>query len=66
MTKDTLTIRTGYSWHTNQRGLTVDNLQMYELVKPNGIAINVTESSDLSLFIALKVRAFSIMVQYLH
>lgn len=60
--RNTLTIWTGYSWHTNQRGLTDDNVQVFELVKLNGIAINVTESSNPDLFFALKVRALLIMV----
>jgi len=48
------TLGGGYSWHTNQRGLTIDNVEAYELVKPDGVAINVTESSDPDLFVALK------------
>jgi len=40
---------------TNQHGLTVDTLTSFELVKPDGSVITVTESSDSELFWALKV-----------
>lgn len=36
---DGLTISTGYSWLTNQHGLTVDTVQTFELVMANGTAI---------------------------
>ncbi|KAL4072441.1 hypothetical protein V8B97DRAFT_364045 [Scleroderma yunnanense] len=35
-------------------GLTIDTVQAYELVSPNGEVVNVTESSDPDLFFALK------------
>ncbi|KAF8188711.1 FAD dependent oxidoreductase [Pholiota molesta] len=44
----------GYSWKTNQYGLTVDTVTAYELVKPNGNVVTVTESSDPALFNGLK------------
>ncbi|KAL0071222.1 hypothetical protein AAF712_001788 [Marasmius tenuissimus] len=44
----------GYSWHSNQYGLTVDNIVTFELVKPDGSIVTVTESSDADLFFALK------------
>ncbi|KAG6334915.1 hypothetical protein ID866_4176 [Astraeus odoratus] len=44
----------GYSWLTNQYGLTIDTIQAYELVLPNGSVVNVTQSSDPDLFFALK------------
>lgn len=46
----------GYSWLTSQYGLTIDTVQAFELVLPNGTVSNVTESSDPDLFFALKVR----------
>ena len=44
----------GYSFLSNQYGLTVDTVRAYELVLPNGTVTNVTES-DSDLFWALKV-----------
>ncbi|ESK94352.1 hypothetical protein Moror_8217 [Moniliophthora roreri MCA 2997] len=44
----------GYSWLTNQHGLTADTAVEFELVKPDGTVVNVTESSDADLFWALK------------
>ncbi|TEB23056.1 FAD-binding domain-containing protein [Coprinellus micaceus] len=44
----------GYSWHTNQYGLTIDTVEAFELVKPNGEAVEVTHESDPELFFALK------------
>ncbi|PFH46241.1 hypothetical protein AMATHDRAFT_77754 [Amanita thiersii Skay4041] len=44
----------GYTWHTNQRGLAVDTILKYELVKPNGEVVTVTEASDAELFFGLK------------
>ncbi|KAJ6533798.1 FAD dependent oxidoreductase [Mycena vulgaris] len=48
------TLGGGYSWKTNQFGLTVDNVVAYELVKPNGHIVNVTASSEPDLFFGLK------------
>lgn len=45
----------GYSWKSNQYGLTVDTIQAYELVLPNGTVTTVTSDND-DLFWALKVR----------
>lgn len=45
----------GYSWKSNQYGLTIDTVTAFELVKPNGQVINVTEASDPNLFFGLKV-----------
>ena len=47
--------RKGYSWKTNQNGLTIDMVTAYELVKPNGTIVQVTQKSDAELFFALKV-----------
>ena len=44
----------GYSWLTNQHGLTVDNIVGYELVLPNG-TVTTVDSSVPDLFFALKV-----------
>lgn len=48
------TLGGGYSWKTNQYGLTVDSVTAYELVKPNGNVVTVTEASDAELFFGLK------------
>ncbi|KAF8959330.1 hypothetical protein BDZ97DRAFT_2043879 [Flammula alnicola] len=44
----------GYSWKTNQHGLTIDTVTAYELVKPNGDVVTVTKASDSELFFGLK------------
>ncbi|KAK2462598.1 hypothetical protein APHAL10511_005331 [Amanita phalloides] len=44
----------GYSWKTNAYGLGVDNIVAYELAKPDGNIVRVTESSDPDLFFGLK------------
>ncbi|CCM00866.1 uncharacterized protein FIBRA_02912 [Fibroporia radiculosa] len=49
-----LTLGGGYSWLTNQYGLTLDNVQAYQLVLPNSSVINVTEASNPDLFFGLK------------
>lgn len=43
----------GYSWLTNERGLTVDNIVSYQLVLPNGTVTTVDENVP-DLFFALK------------
>lgn len=45
----------GYSWKTNQHGLTIDTVTEYELVLPNGTVKHVTEK-DEDLWFALRVR----------
>lgn len=45
----------GYSWKTNQYGLAVDTVVAFELVKPNGEVVKVTESSEPDLFFGLRV-----------
>ena len=45
----------GYSWKTNQVGLAIDTIVAYELVKPSGEVVKVTEKSDSELFFGLKV-----------
>jgi len=46
----------GYSWKTNEYGLTVDTVTEFHLVSPNGTQMVVTES-DKDLWFALKVWA---------
>ncbi|OSX60836.1 hypothetical protein POSPLADRAFT_1182032 [Postia placenta MAD-698-R-SB12] len=48
------TLGGGYSWLTNQYGLTLDNVRTFELALPNGTVTNVTESSNPDLFFGLK------------
>jgi hypothetical protein len=48
----------GYSWKTNQYGLALDTVTAFELVKPDGDAVRVTQNSDAELFFGLKVNAF--------
>ncbi|KAJ2917514.1 hypothetical protein MD484_g2939, partial [Candolleomyces efflorescens] len=48
------TLGGGFSWKTNQYGLTVDTVEAYELVKPDGTVSTVTEGSDSELFFGLK------------
>jgi FAD/FMN-containing dehydrogenase len=50
----------GYSYKTNQYGLTVDNVAGYELVLPNGTVIDVT-SNDEDIWFGLRVSG---QVQY--
>ena len=45
----------GYSWKTNQHGLGFESVVAYELVKPDGQVVKVTEQSDAQLFFGLKV-----------
>lgn len=47
----------GYSWLTNQHGLTVDTIVAFELVLPDGTVTEVTQTSNPDLFFALKVRS---------
>ncbi|KAJ3746735.1 FAD-binding domain-containing protein [Lentinula detonsa] len=48
------TLGGGYSWKTNQYGLTIDTVTAFELVKPDGTVANVTQESDPDLFFAMK------------
>ncbi|KAK1236306.1 hypothetical protein PQX77_000468 [Marasmius sp. AFHP31] len=48
------TLGGGYSWLSNQHGLTVDTITAFELVKPDGTVVSVTEDSDADLFFSLK------------
>ncbi|KAF8260168.1 FAD-binding domain-containing protein [Lactarius quietus] len=49
------TLGGGYSYKTNQYGLTIDTVTAFELVLPNGHVKNVTEK-DEDLWFALRVR----------
>ncbi|KAI0293619.1 FAD-binding domain-containing protein [Multifurca ochricompacta] len=55
----------GYSWKTNQYGLTVDTVTAFELVLPNGNIKKVTEE-DKDLFFALKggLNNYGIVTKY--
>ncbi|KAN0133064.1 FAD-binding domain containing protein [Lactarius tabidus] len=48
-----LTLGGGYSFMSNQYGLSIDNMAAYELVLPNGTVTNVTESNE-DLWFALR------------
>ncbi|EIW53224.1 FAD-binding domain-containing protein [Trametes versicolor FP-101664 SS1] len=48
------TLGGGYSWKTNQHGLTIDNLTGFELVLPNGTVTTVTQNTYPDLFFGLK------------
>ncbi|KAG6863782.1 hypothetical protein C0991_003247, partial [Blastosporella zonata] len=48
------TLGGGYSWLTNQHGLTIDTVVEYEFVKPIGDIVTVTKASDPELFFGLK------------
>ncbi|KAJ7107011.1 FAD-binding domain-containing protein [Mycena epipterygia] len=60
------TLGGGYSWKTNQFGLTVDTVMAYELVKPNGQIVSVTATSDPDIFFGLKggLNNFGIVTQF--
>jgi FAD/FMN-containing dehydrogenase len=44
----------GYSYHSSQYGLSLDNVAGFELVLPNGKIINVTSKDD-DLWFGLRV-----------
>ncbi|KAI0293620.1 FAD-binding domain-containing protein [Multifurca ochricompacta] len=48
-----VTLGGGYSWKTNQYGLTIDTVTQYELVLPNG-DVKVVTNADDDLWFALK------------
>ncbi|OCB87794.1 FAD-binding domain-containing protein [Sanghuangporus baumii] len=49
-----LSLGGGYSWKTNQYGLTIDTIVAHELVLPTGEQVHVTNSSYPDLFFALR------------
>ena len=46
----------GYSWLSNQYGLSIDNVLAFELVLPTGEVETITETSNADLWFALRVR----------
>lgn len=44
----------GFSWITDEHGLTVDNIVSYDIILPNGTFTTATNSSQPDLFFALK------------
>ncbi|TCD60004.1 hypothetical protein EIP91_010922 [Steccherinum ochraceum] len=44
----------GYAWQTNQYGLSLDTIEAYELVLPNGVVTHVTAESNPDLFFGLR------------
>jgi FAD/FMN-containing dehydrogenase len=48
------TLGGGYSWKTNQYGLSIDTVQSFELVLPNGTVTTVTATSNADLFFGLR------------
>ena len=50
-----LSLGGGYSWKTDQFGLTIDTIVAYDVVLPTGQQKHVTNASDPDLFFALKV-----------
>ncbi|EJD05535.1 FAD-binding domain-containing protein [Fomitiporia mediterranea MF3/22] len=49
-----LSLGGGYSWKTNQFGLTIDTIVAHELVLPSGEIVHVTNQTEPDLFFALK------------
>ncbi|KAF9038025.1 FAD-binding domain-containing protein [Panaeolus papilionaceus] len=49
-----LSLGGGYSWKTNQYGLTIDTIEAFRLVNPDGSITTVTHASQPDLFFALK------------
>ncbi|KAK2613172.1 hypothetical protein N8I77_000099 [Diaporthe amygdali] len=49
-----LTLGGGYSWKTNQFGLTCDTVRQYNVVLPNGTITTASASINTDLFFALK------------
>ena len=49
----------GWSWKSNQYGLTIDTITAFDVVTATGKILHVTETSEPDLFFGLKVRIFS-------
>ena len=45
----------GWSWKTNQYGLTIDTIVAFDVVTPTGKILHATETSEPDLFFGLKV-----------
>ena len=54
-----LSLGGGYSWKSNQFGLTIDTIISFELALPSGDQLLVTNSSNPDLFFGLKVSVFA-------
>ncbi|CCO33555.1 hypothetical protein BN14_07638 [Rhizoctonia solani AG-1 IB] len=48
------TLGGGYSWLSNQYGLTIDTVTAFEVVLPNGTVTTATETTNSDLFFGLK------------
>ena len=48
----------GWSWKSNQYGLTIDTITAFDVVTATGKILHVTESSEPDLFFGLKVSIF--------
>ncbi|EIN06230.1 FAD-binding domain-containing protein, partial [Punctularia strigosozonata HHB-11173 SS5] len=61
-----LTLGGGYSYLSNQHGLSHDNVLGYEVVVPSGTVVNVTENAYPDLFFALRggYNNFGIVTQF--
>ena len=55
-----LTLGGGYSWKSQQYGLSIDTIVSIDLVLPSGDLVTVTDSSHPGLFWGLKVNIFVI------
>ena len=53
-----LTLGGGYSWKSQQYGLSIDTILSFEIVVPSGDLLTVTNSSYHGLFWGLKVKLF--------
>ena len=59
-----LSLGGGYSWKTNQYGLTIDTIVSFELVLPSGDQLLVTNETNTDLFFALKVNLFAMTINF--
>ena len=50
----------GYSWKTNQYGLSINTVTAFEHAKPDGNVAIVTKASHADLFFGLKVCLFQV------
>ena len=48
----------GYSWKTNQYGLTIDNIVSHEVVLPGGEVVRSSNETNSDLFFGLKVNYY--------
>lgn len=52
-----LSLGGGYSWKTNQYGLTIDNIVSHEVVLPSGEVVHTSNETKSDLFFGLKVNS---------